>query len=305
MVTILRMITVDLSGHLVVTNPVVNDSHIQQYDILSHCRRDLISFLSQEDPKSVMQLLYNGAYVALLTLLQPFLSDIKDTCLNLMGILRIQGPQVVHTCMSVKELFSSMNIAKSWNDVSYLRAMLGALPPVHRGVPSAILDHYEEHLFDYRSVVAAKKRLLEIKQSSDDLPSKDVVEVGITVKNSIQDLSYRGCHDVWRAVLVEGAGIPRDKVDWISVKPSQSTTVCFHIPKEYASRIAGCMLKGRFLWMLLELRVIKVQISGIACFWITWNNCNHLIKDALLTGGDLFRFTKVITCAYFIKYHVC
>ena len=291
-----------LNGQLLVKSPGV-PSGIAQYDVASRC--SLISFRRQEKVELIMKLLHQGAYTVIIPLLQPYLPAIKQIFVRLVKILSVKDRDVgkINACESVDGLCEYMQVPEKWDDTTYLRSMLNALPFEKYRSPSAVLHHYEQHLLDYDSILAAKRRLQQSRQSSNDPSSGNPVEVGITVKPEIWDLTYRGCHEMWRAVLVTGAGIPSDEVKWGRIKPSQSTTVCFHIPKEYASRITGCMLKGHFLWMLLELRVIKVQITGIACFWITWNSCNHLIKDVLLTGGDLFRFTKVITCAYFIKYY--
>ena len=250
------------------------------------------------DAKSVMESLYDTSVIIISDLLKSFKVEVINGATRIIstGIL-VKGMKVedVKFAESTEEVFSKLDIPKKWNDLSVLWSLLTAIQVVHPSSyqkATAVLDHYQNHLIWYRRT----KIMMKNKQSLQDkatLPSQDEVEAKITLKDSIFQLRYESCNDLWLVVLAEGSDIPRDQIKYGSALPGNSSVITFHIPKRYIRHLMEVTQKGPVIWAMLELRVIRIEVPGYFIFEVNWNTATLPIRDSLLTNRDLFRNTKV------------
>ena len=251
----------------------------------------LIGHLRSEqcNAEDVLKSLYVGPYTIIVQLLNPHLTKTQEIVNQLISLGRIEDKksEEVNQRNSVAELSKYLELDKKWNDLSCLYNLISCLYVPNKEMyheAFELLDHYNEHLIAYRYVIAAvKKRLKALRRSSCPPPKEGMIKVEITVRDSISELTYKDCLDLWRMILVEGAGIPRDEIIWGSARTTQSTTVTFYVSQVYKQAIIVTVTRGSTLWAMLDLGVIKVAIPGIVEFCINWSMASSYIKQALLS----------------------
>ena len=265
------------------------------------CRRrlqDLVISSKVKNAEEVMILLYRTTVSLIQKLLKPFQEEVIEKAVRIINngiLLKGMKEEDVRSAKSTEEIFENLDIPKKWNDLSVLWSLLTAIQVVHPSSyqkATAVLDHYQNHLIWYRRT----KIMMKNKQSLQDkatLPSQDEVEAKITLKDSIFQLHYESCSDLWLVVLAEGSDIPRDQIKYGSALPGNSSVITFHIPKRYIRHLMEVTQKGPVIWAMLELRVIRIEVPGYFIFEVNWNTATLPIRDSLLTNRDLFRNTKV------------
>ena len=251
-----------------------------------------------DDAKSVMESLYQTRVRIISDLLKSFKVEVINGAVGVIsaGIL-VKGKKVedVKFAESTEEVLSNLDIPRKWNDLSVLRSLLTAIQVVHPSsyqAATAVLDHYQDHLILYQRTEIMMKNKQSLQDAATSL-GQDEVEVKITLKDSIFQLRYESCDDLWLVVLAEGSGIPRHQIKLGSALPGNSSVITFHIPKRYIGHIMKATQKGPVIWAMLELRVIRIEVPGYFNFEVNWNTATLPIRDSLLTNRDLFRNTKV------------
>ena len=279
-----------------------SSSELEKYDITSNsCCKELQSILTSphvKDAENVMASLYQSTVSMITKLLEPFCAEIIEEAVDVINYgIHIQDKKAedIKSAKSTKDAFAKLEISKKWDDTSILRKLLSAVqvvrPDLYKVVIAAF-DHYVSHLVLYRKVKIMMKNIESLK-SAVTLPGKDEVEARITVSDSIFQLQYDTCDDLWLVILAEGSGIPRDKIKCTSARPGNSSIITFHIPKHYIRHIMEATCKGPVVWAMLELKVIRIEIPGYFQFEVNWRTAILAVRDSLLSNQDLFRNTKV------------
>ena len=249
--------------------------------------------------EEVLHLLYSSAYTLVLGLLPKHAEIIKKQVVFIIDRKHkmVEGKQRVHVeaAKSTEEVLKYLDIPDKWNDLLLLMLVLRAVQTCDLSCyeeAMKILDHYQGHLFQYLQI---KNRLenIEAFQGAQKPLKQDQVEVNITLKDSIYQLKYSSCHELWFGVLAEGVGIPRDQIEIGGPVRPGSSIITFHIPKQYVKSLMKAHCQRAVSWVLLELRVQKIVIPGFIQVEINWSTAMFVIKDCLLSGGDFFRNTKV------------
>ena len=265
---------------------------MQSYDLHDSYSCGLHGHLERKDAKAILKMLYLSTYQQILQVIKSYLPQIKSSIGLLFDNNLIEDDikrKEVEAKQSVDELCKYLRIHTSWDNTSCLNNMLNSLDSKSQAYVQfkSILLHYEAHLHDYRLVISTKKKLESLRANNSQIASFDAVAVNITVTDSINELTCKGCMDLWRDILVEGAGIPRESIHWGSARSTRSTTITFYIKKIYIKFLTDWIFKPRSFWVMLHLRVIRIEIPGVIQADINWKNASQYIKDALLTGIHL------------------
>ena len=245
-----------------------------------------------------MKLLYRPTVSLIQKLLKPFQEEVIEEAIGIINdgiLLEGKKEEDVKSAKSTEEIFEYLDIPKEWNDIAVLRDILDAVQVVDNQCYQAVtanLDHYHRHLELYHRVKEMTKNKQSL-QGAATLPNQDEVEAKITLKDSIFQLRYDSCDNLWLVVLAEGSGIPRDQIKCGSALPGNSSIITFHIPKRYIRHLMEATQKGPVIWAMLELRVIRIEVPGYFIFEVNWNTATLPIRESLLTSRDLFRNTKV------------
>ena len=249
-------------------------------------------------------------------MLQPYLKQVREETLGLIntGLMMVSEEDVkkIKEADSVGSIFSYLNIQEEWNDLSYISTVVNILPKESLNEAEAVLYHYEQHLLDYRYIMSMKKRLPAL-QGEEEVSQGDDAAVQITVKDTIPEVTYGRCMELWRFLLIEGAGIDRSKTRWYPVQPGNSCVITFYIPRRHTRDVIDATSRGPLLWSLLELGVLRISIDHNPGSWhidIKWSTICYSIQQTLLNGGDLLRSTKVSalcseSCSSSVTYETC
>ena len=201
------------------------------------CRERLQYYLRSSKVKNaedIMILLYQPTVSLIQKLLKPFREEVIEEAIGIINdgiLLKGKKEEDVRSAKSTEEVFENLDIPRKWNDISVLRDILDAVQVVDNRCYQAVtanLDHYHHHLVLYHRV----KEMIRNKQSLQDaatLPGQDEVVEKITLKDSIFQLRYESCDDLWLVVLAEGAGIPRDQIKCGLALPGNRNTATLPI----------------------------------------------------------------------------
>ena len=262
-----------------------------------HC--NLSNHLLKENAEQILQWSYRGVCIIIIPMLQPYLKQVREETLGLITtrlmIVPNEDEKKIKETDSVFSIFSYLHIQEKWNDLSYISNILNILPDETHIKAKAILHHYNQHLLDYCYIMSMKKRLPAL-QGEEEVSQGDDAAVQITVKDTIPEVTYGNCMELWRFLLIEGAGIDRSKTIWCSVQPSNSCVITFYIPRRHTRDVIDATSRGPLLWSLLELGVLRISIDHNPGSWyidIKWSTVCYSIQQTLLNGGDLLRSTKV------------
>ena len=254
--------------------------------------------------KDVMRSLYFSTYCIIKELLKGHTEKVKQQAILSVDQERIpnrtrQNDDIM-AAKSTEEVLKYFDIPNKWDDplplVDIILAVLSDRHCYEKAMK--VLSHYKEHLLQYKQALSALKNKKAIKGASKPL-GKDQLEVNITIEDSIDQLRYSTCNDLLVAVLTEGAGIPRDSIEYGKPVRLSSSIITYYIPNLFAKSLMEAVCKGTIVWAMLELRVKRIEIPRYCHFEINWSTAVFSIKNSLLSNEDFFSNTKVNRCILF------
>ena len=237
--------------------------------------QDMMSIQDQCDPGIAIRLLYANAHKRLERLLEPHLDAVRnaaDTYIQL-GLFDNKGkekPCNIQTAESISDLLSQMSTRSTYDSTRFLKQAVDAIPAkaIEREIAEAILSHYNHHLVIYRTATQLKDGFAKKKGSKSDaegngvIASTGLVAVELTSSKPYGKFTCEDCHHLQVRILSAAFGIPEKEIICFDAVERQSTTVTFLVPNEFAYIIMQCTTQLETVWILLELSVIEVAISG-------------------------------------------
>ena len=265
--------------------------------------------LVKQDMKSVhakcdraIRLLYANALKRLVPLLKPHLNEVKDAAIIYLQAGLHEGEEYVKTCdvqsaKSISELLSRMST--KWNTTCFLEQAVDAIPAkaIEREVAEAILSHYNLHLAIYEKATLLKDDLAKKESQNGDenkqiLGTTELVPLELTSFKSLAEFTCEDCHHLQVRFLSQVIGIPAEKIICLDAVERQSTTVTFLVPSGFTYIIMQRTTQLETVWILLELSIIEVAISGFT-FKPTMGCFLTLLRGGKPFTADLLRVTEV------------
>ena len=266
--------------------------------------------LEKQDMKSVhakcdraIRLLYANALKRLVLLLEPHLNEVKDAAIIYLQVDLHEGEEIVEICdvqsaKSIRELLSRMSTM--WNTTCFLQQAVDAIPAkaIEREVAEAILSHYNLHLDIYKRATLLKDDLAKKQECENEDEGKqvvattDVVPLELTSFKSFAEFTCEDCHRLQARILSQSFGIPAEKIVCLDAVERQSTTVTFLVPNRFTYVIMQRTTQLETVWILLELNIIEVAISGFT-FKPTVGCFLTLLRGGKPFTADLLRVTEV------------
>ena len=268
--------------------------------------------LERQDMKSmhtkcdrVIRLLYANALSRIIRLLEPHLHVVKEAANTYLQLGLHEEEEYVKLCDiqsagSISELLNRMSVRAKWESTCFLQQAVDAIPAkaIERDVADAILSHYNLHLAIYERATLLKDDLTKKKESENEDEKKqivattDLVPVELTSFKSLEEFTCEDCHRLQVRILSQVYGIPAEKIICCDAVERQSTTVTFLVPNEFAYIIMQCTTQLETVWILLELSVIEVAISGFT-FKPTMGCFLTLLRGSKPFTADLLGVTEV------------
>ena len=268
--------------------------------------------LERQDMKCVrnkcdraIRLFYANTLSRLIRLLEPHLEAVKKAANRYLQLGLHEDEEHVKRCEiqsteSVDELLSRMSVEAKWGSTCFLQQAVDAIPAkaLEREVAEAILSHYNLHLVTYKKATLLKDEIDKRKESENKDESRQVVTkselalLEITSSKSLSEFTYEDCHHLQVHILSQTYGIPAEKISCLKAVDINSTTVTFCIPNGFTYVIMQRSTQLETVWILLELDVIEVAISGftfkpsVDCFLT-------LLRESKSFTADLLGVTEV------------
>lgn len=262
------------------------------------------------NPRQAIQLLYANALKRLITLLERHLDKVKDatvTCIEL-NIHKQEGhdkshimitPESVQSAQSIEELLSLMSTRSAWDNTCILQQAVDAIPAlaIEREVAEAILVHYNYHLDIYERATLLKNELDKKETRSkneglDIVAPRKLISLELTSSESLAKFTCKDCHRLQVRVLSQVYGIPEEDISCHNAVSRQSTTVIFLIPNGFTSIVMQRTTHLETVWILLELKVIEVAISGFT-FKPSFGSFLTLLRERKSFTADFLGVTEV------------
>ena len=276
-------------------------------------RQDMKSLRTKCD--RAIRLFYHNATSRIIRLLEPHLDEVKKAANFYLRLGLHEGEEQVkrsdiQSAESVSDLLSQMSIEAKWNDTSFLQQAVDAIPPkaLEREVAEAILSHYNLHLNTYEKATLLKDDIDKRKESENKDEGRQVVAeselalLEITSSKSLTDFTYEDCHHLQVRVLSQTFGIPAEKISCLKAVDIKSTTVTFRIPNGFTYVIMQRSTQLETVWILLELDVIEVAMSGFT-FKPSVNCFLTLLRESKPFTADLLGVTEVWLQVWFRDMH--
>ena len=245
--------------------------------------QDLLSMQGKCNPDQAIRWLYANAHKRLVRLLERHLDAVKDavdTCVQL-GLHEEKEHEKpcdikstlkdIQSAESISELLSRMSTKSAWDNTCILQQAVDAIPAlaIEREVAQAILLHYNFHLQIYERATLLKDYLAkkEKSQSEDEgkgiVASKKLVQIEFTSFKSLAKFTCKDCHRLQARILSQAYGISEEEIICLDAVDRQSTTITFLIPSGFISIIVQRTTQLETVWILLELDIVEVAISGL------------------------------------------
>ena len=278
-------------------------------------KRQDINVISREgkcNPGRAIRLLYANALKRLKQLLECHLDAVKDaadTYIQL-GLHEIEGHERpsdvksirgdIQSAESISKLLSRMSVESAWDNTCVLQQAVDAIPTlaIEKEVAEAILSYYNFHLDIYKRATQVKDYLAEKEESQSEDEGKGIVAdrklvpVELTSSKSLAEFTCQDCHDLLARILSQAYGISIEEIICLDAVDRQSTTVIFLVPNGFISVIMQRTTQLETVWILLELDIIEVAISGfifnpsVGCFLA-------LLRGSKSFTADLLKVTEV------------
>ena len=278
--------------------------------------QDVKSMQGERNCERMIRLLYANVLKRLTRLLQPHLDAVKDAADTYIQLSLHEEEEYVKPCdiqlaNSIGELLSRMSVKAKWDRTTFLEQAVDAIPAkaLEREVAEAILSHYNFHLAIYEKATLLKDHLTKKKSGKGKgkqvAATIELVPVEITSSKALAEFTCEDCHRLQVRILSESIGIPAEKIICLDVVERQSTTVTFLVPNDFTYIIIQSIAHLETVWVLLELDVIELAITGftfkpsVSCFLTLLKGSKPFIADLLqVTEVRLWKVGKIHAILY-------
>ena len=271
-------------------------------DILS-C--DVNVFESQKHPVDAIRSFYFNAYNHLIRILSTQCSAIKSVALSAARTKQVSATEVmVKEACDLRALFECLEVDKKWNDLEFLSIAITSLPveaSKEKGAAQLVLGHYKSYLTHYMKAVSIKegKSALSFLQRQRGREERMIVSE-ITVDKEIDEYTCYDLLDLWKLFLIETLEIPEGRIEFRRARSGNSTTLVFIVTQTYTEGIKKKLSKPAAVWLMKELGILRVYVTGVVNVDLREVLLNVLIasiREGLKSGVDFVSLTKVCVCA--------
>ena len=292
-------------GMAMAVNPSPDESALS----LESCKMDIVScdvnvFESHKSPAEAIRSLYFNAYSHLIRILSTHCSAIKSVAVRAVRMKQVLATEdEVAQSRDLNALFECLEVDKKWNDLHFLDVAIMSLPveaSKEKGAAQLVLSQYKSYLTHYTKAVFIKegKSVRGFLQRKRGREGKMVV-TEITIDKEIDEYT---CHDLlglWKLFLIDTLEIPEDRIEYRLARAGNSTTLVFMIMKTYAESMKEKLSKPAAVWVMKELCLLRVHVSGVVSVDLRDVLPNMLIDsicEGLKSGVDFMSMTKVCEC---------
>ena len=169
-----------------------------------------------------------------------------------------------------------------------------------------VLSQYKSYLTHYTKAVSIKegesvRGFLQRKRGREG----KMVITKITIDKEIDEYTCHDLLDLWKLFLIETLEIPEDRIEYRLARAGNSTTLVFVITQTYAEDMKEKLSKPAAVWVMKELGILRVYVTGVVSMDIREVLPNVLIgsiREGLESGVDFVSITKVCLC---VCVHAC
>ena len=264
--------------------------------------QDLSDLDSESDPEVIIKLLYGNALATISKLLQPHLKEVKEAAgrFHHLGLHHVAvGVNIIESADSIDSLLRRMSVTGMWDQTRFLRKAIASIPQSasDREVAEAILFHYDQHLAIYKRATLLKDAIPKESGTEEEarvpVESNELVPLEISSRKAFDDFSCEDCYKLQVRGLKRAYGIPEEKIICHEVKDGHSTTITFMILHQYVHDVIQRSGQLDVVWILLELDIIEVSITGVFTFIPSVGCFLSLLRGSKPFTADLLGVTEV------------
>ena len=269
-------------------------------------------FESHKSPAEAIRSLYFNAYNHLIRILGIHCSAVKSVALSAVRTKRVSATEVeVKEACDLRALFECLEVDKKWNDLHFLDVAIMSLPveaSKEKGAAQLVLGQYKSYLTHYTKAVSIKegesvRGFLQRKRGREG----KMVITKITIDKEIDEYTCHDLLDLWKLFLIETLEIPEDRIEYCLARAGNSTTLVFVITQTYAEGMKEKLSKPAAVWVMKELGILRVYVTGVVSMDLREVLPNVLIgsiREGLESGVDFVSITKVCLCVC-VCVHAC
>ena len=282
---------------------------------LESCKMDIVLcdssvFESHKSPAEAIRSLYFNAYNHLIRILSTHCSAIKSVAISAVRTKRVSATEVeVKEACDLRALFECLEVDKKWNDLHFLDVAIMSLPveaSKEKGAAQLVLGQYKSYLTHYTKAVSIKegesvRGFLQRKRGREG----KMVITKITIDKEIDEYTCHDLLELWKLFLIETLEIPEDRIEYRLARAGNSTTLVFVITQTYAEDMKEKLSKPAAVWVMKELGILRVYVTGVVSMDLREVLPNVLIgsiREGLESGVDFVSITKVCLC---VCVHAC
>ena len=290
-----------LDAELTSNRDLHNIMHTDTTGILT-CDMDIIR--SKKEPDKAIKSLFFNVYSMLIRILRTCYSSIKQTALDAALMHQVDvTEEEVNQAQDLHALFRCLKINGKWDEFHFLDVAITSLPPEEsekRDAALLVLGQYKSYLRAYQTAISIKEGksefgLFERKRGREER----WVVTEVTVDKEIADYTYGECLELWKLFLVKALEIPEDHIEFRFARAGNSTTLVFMIAQPYAEGTKEKLSKPAAVWVMKELGILRVFITGVVNMDLREVLPIVLIasiREGLESGVDFMSITKVCAC---------
>ena len=286
---------------------------------LESCKMDIVScdidvFKCHKPPAETIIRFYFNTYNHLIQILCTHYSTIKSVAVSAVHMKLVTATEDdVKQAHNLHALFACLEVDKKWNDLHFLGVVIMSLPAEaskEKEAAKLVIGQYKSYLTEYMKALSIKegKNALSFLQRKCGKEEK-MVDVKITVDKEIDKCTCCDLLDLWKLFLIENLEIPEDRIEYRGARVGNSTILIFKIAHTYCKDIKEKLSKPAVVWVMKELGILRVCVSGVVSMDIREalpKLLNASIQEGLESGVDFVSLTKVLmSCVYVCVLLVC
>ena len=279
---------------------------------LESCKMDIVScdidvLKYRKLPAEAIMGFYFNTYNHLIRILRTHCSTIKNVAVTAVDMNIVTATKDdVEQAQNLHALFACLEVDKKWDDLHFLDVVIMYLPDEaskEKEAAKLVIGQYKSYLQDYMKAVSIKegKNVFSFLQPKCGKEEK-MVDVKITVDKEIDEYN---CHDLlylWKFFLIATLKIPEDRIEYCQERAG-STILIFKIAHTYCEGIKEKLSKPAVVWVMKELGILQVCVSGVVSMDIQEalpKLLNASIQEGLESGVDFVSLTKVLVSGVYV-----
>ena len=220
----------DLAVQQSVAKKCLHDYTDLKMDLLA---QDISDLHSESDPSDIIKLLYSNFLTHIAKLLTPHFAEVKIAADNhcQLGLHKEAVAEgAIASAESVDGLFSVMSVKRMWDNTSFFRKVVAAIPESapERQAAEGILLHYNTHLDIFKQATLLRDALAKEPKMNEKRPGFNeedkLIPLKITSSKSIGGFISEDCYCIQARLLSTAYHIPQEKIICQDADKSRSTT---------------------------------------------------------------------------------